>query len=145
MDLRKIILRAKTLNEGEWVYGDLEYSRYNDTARIHVYDEDGLYDRQEKVNRDTVGQYTGVDDKYGKRIFEGDIVRIHEDIGFDNVGVVVFKDGCFGVEYYSYRTIFFHPLYKTKDEWKDMNATIPVNITFEVLGNIFDDSQILAN
>ena len=142
--MREIIFRAKRADNGEWVYGDLEYSRYNDTTRIHVYDEDGLYDRQEKVNRDTVGQYTGVVDKNNKPIYEGDIVRIHEGIGYDNTGVVIFKNGCFGVEYDSYKPKCFHPLSKTKDEWKEMNATIPINIAFEVLGNIYDNREILT-
>lgn len=141
---RQILFRAKTLNKGEWVQsmtianGTIERKRHN------LYMEVGN-DKWKGVDPDTLGQYTGVDDKNGKRIFEGDIVRIHKDIGFDNIGVVVFKDGCFGVEYDSYKPKCFHPLCKTTDEWRDMNATIPIKITFEVLGNIFDDSLILAN
>ena len=76
--MREIKFRGKRLDNGEWVYGDLEYSRYNNTTRIHVYDEDGLYDRQEKVNRATIGQFTGLLDKDGKEIYEGDIVRYLE-------------------------------------------------------------------
>lgn len=58
----------------KWYYGDLEYNRKTDVARIHTYEEDGSYGRQYTVDADTVGQFTDMTDKDGVKIFEGDIV-----------------------------------------------------------------------
>lgn len=72
---RQIIFRGKRLDNGEWVYGDLEYNRKKNIARIHTYDEEGEYLMQHLVEPESVGQYTDVDDVDGNPIFEGDIVE----------------------------------------------------------------------
>lgn len=72
---RQIIFRGKRLDNGEWVYGDLEYNRAKNIARIHTYGEEGEYLMQHLVEPDSVGQYTDVDDVNGNPIFEGDIVE----------------------------------------------------------------------
>lgn len=71
---RPIKFRAKTLDDGKWVKGDLFHGKPH-TQIIQfpeILDEPLLFD----VDSSTVGQYTGLKDRNGKEIYEGDIIRI---------------------------------------------------------------------
>lgn len=73
--MREIIFRAKAIEGGGWVYGDYEYNPAKDITRIHSYNEDGTYKGQIVVDKDTVGQFVGLCDMHGNKIFEGDVVQ----------------------------------------------------------------------
>lgn len=68
--MREILFKGKRTDNGEWVYGLL--GRYNaDYERANIIDE---FECLVPVKTETVGQYTGLTDKNGKKIFEGDIL-----------------------------------------------------------------------
>lgn len=75
--MREIKFRGRKPN-GEWVYGDLVATELTDgipTKReILPYDKTTI-DEAEYVVQDTIGQFTGLRDKNGKEIYEGDILR----------------------------------------------------------------------
>lgn len=75
---REILFRGKAKKNGEWVYGDLCYSRSGKPFIRYWHGAPGkeVY-RAEEVEQNSVEMYTGLDDQYGKRIFEGDIVNYH--------------------------------------------------------------------
>ncbi|WP_290083926.1 YopX family protein, partial [Paramuribaculum intestinale] len=107
---RTIKFRGKRLDNGEWVYGDLEYNRAKNIARIHTYDEDGEYLIQHSVDPATVGQFTGLLNKNGKEIYEGDILML----GSSDAGICEVKWNesqlAFCIRFYYERNLGTRPL-----------------------------------
>lgn len=148
---RTIKFRGKRHDLNIWVYGDLlQYNEGSVAIGTHGrYTDDGYsfndcWNETPYVDEETIGQFTGLLDKNGKEIYEGDMVRIRENIGLENVGVVEFIDGCFFVVVEKSETYTFrHALHIKKSVWKDMNANIPIEYEYEVLGNIVDNPELI--
>lgn len=110
--MREILFRGKRLDKGEWAYGSLIHVReyccilgpcneptIDDLLFLDA--ELGTIDgRALPVNPETIGQFTGFVDKYGRRIFEGDVV-LHR-YGMHNEKTLYFEvtyDEDFGLWY----------------------------------------------
>lgn len=104
--MREILFRGKRKDNGEWVEGCLleqdnpEYHAYivkSFKAEMDNRCMDILECDMEEVDPATVGQYTGLKDKNGKRIFEGDIVDLECDADLNELWVFEFGN-CGGVQ-----------------------------------------------
>lgn len=125
MAVRTIIFRGKRIDNGEWVYGDLQHD-YNGEPRC-ISDYCGA----NPVDPSTVGQYTGLKDKNGKRIFEGDILGTrYYYLSPDNVAVEVVKWICNG---WAIQEGDYPPTMLEEDE------IMPYS---EVIGNVHDNKEL---
>ena len=87
--MREILFRGKRTHNGEWVYGDFVHGNERKSLRdsIFVYDSETQSFNDYEINPSTLGQYTGMKDKNGKRIFENGYMIIDKQtykVLFDN-------------------------------------------------------------
>ena len=135
--MREILFRGKGtsgLSANEWVYGYYCKDFWTPRKGHGILPTDKERGGYVEVDPSTVGQYTGLTDKNGKRIFEGDIVST--DITRPYL-IVEFRDGCFmfncndgGKDYYD---IMLPILEKAQTEYK----------YGEVIGNIHDNPEFI--
>lgn len=154
---RELLFRGKRIDNGEWIEGGYCYCDNKSYITISVqyipdtrdWDEADYYEKHPvykpkfiEVIPNTVGQYTGLTDKNGKKIFEGDIVHyLYElDIGYwnsDQNSVIEWRSTGFYMN-----GIFGTNKYACLNGWL---VGIPHGDgkCFEVIGNIHDNPELL--
>lgn len=133
--MREILFRGKTY-DGKWEQGDLRHGGYvhNDSETYIMRSDYALHNIP--VDPKTVGQYTGLTDKNGKKIFEGDVVVCTQEINGNFVdkhietGYVEMKHGAFGL----HRKQGYYRPFK---DWLE-------NYEYEVIGNIHDNPELIG-
>jgi len=117
--------RAQDIASNKWLYGDIRHHK-ND---ICIFEQGG--NRGELVKPETIGQFTGLTDKNGKEIYEGDIITT--------------GSGFYGVIKWSKYGYFYIHSDGDKEDPLDY-ATLGYMLRlydFEVVGNVFDDPALI--
>lgn len=151
--MRDILFRGKRIDNDEWVYGSFCMDAVEQKnglcgvdGFIRLYDFDKGKMQMHEVDRETIGQFTGLTDKNGKKIFEGDIL---EYTSYTGTGIkevkraVVFWDE----HRWSYKVIYNN---RWTAQWNNNGYTCDVYKEVvakygEVIGNIHDNPELLEN
>lgn len=170
--MREHKYRAKRLDDGEWVNGSL-ITKYDADAccvsscyilekfdfTISVDWNTCIQDCELiEVDPNTVCEFTGLKDKNGKKIFEGDIVapkyitpvgELTEDLDYDRKGVIELVAGSYVIKRPNHNQTALYSLVELEDMGYVSNVGNVYrpknNICFvEVIGNIFDNPEILG-
>ena len=90
---REILFRGKQVSNGEFIEGSLTVDCHGNCCIYHPLNVPiGGGFQYFDIDPETVGQYTGIDDREGEKIFEGDIFKIGAE---NNIYTVRFDYGCF--------------------------------------------------
>ena len=145
--MREIEFRGKRLATDSWIFGGI----YLCGGAWYIRRKKDTFGMS--IDPETVGQYTGLKDKNGVKIFEGDIVlrSFTESSGLvvKTRLLIAFKDGAFIIRqrdnfyhdgFAPYDTLLFKVYYlleKLKEQDKSAEST------YEVIGNIHDNADLL--
>lgn len=142
--MREILFRGKSIKTNQWIYGGFHIW---EKRQVCVFGNDRLKDDEiscvitvnsfadwnmprtmhaVEVIADTVGQYTGLTDRNGNKIFEGDIVNILTEN--EEIGIIVYEDGGFIVRADKFSIDFIN----------NINGT-----DVEVIGNKYDNPKLM--
>lgn len=142
--MREILFRGKSTKTNQWIYGGFHIW---EKRQVCVLGNDRLKDDEiscvitvnsfadwnmprtmqaVEVIADTVGQYTGLTDRNGNKIFEGDIVNILTEN--EEIGIIVYEDGGFIVRADKFSIDFIN----------NINGT-----DVEVIGNKYDNPKLM--
>ena len=128
--MREIIFRGKRKDNGEWIFG-YYFQRQN------LFSEDGfpithhisyLPPFGAEVDAETVGQFSGLTDKNGKRIFEGDIIRKTNEGRHSQIFTADNR-----TSFCTYEKVYYGPF-----------DYLIESCEYEVIGNIHDNPELLC-
>ena len=130
--MREILFRGKEIGINRWVHGSLDIHK---SGVVVIMSEEIVTSIYARVDPDTVGQFTGLTDKNGTKIFEGDIVKRcftltrgpHKETREKQVGVVCYDNVTCGY--------LIRGACNLRRQWP--------GDTIEVIGNIYDNPELM--
>lgn len=132
--MREHLYRGKRKDNGEWAEGFYFYQRESATDRrvYFIVTNNGFGFSWNEVIPETLCEFTGLTDKNGNKIFEGDIIKCHYETytkQWDEIYEVIYFNSSFGL--------------KTFNDKHFVAFGLSTHRTCEILGNIFDNPELL--
>ncbi len=127
--MREILFRGKRIDNGQWGYGDF-YHKCGVTGIVHDYMISTRDGSEYPAIPETVGQYTGLDDKNGVKIFEGDVLHWDSHWGW----YVGYGNGAF-------RRMPLNDIQRLN--WEHYPLEREGLETWEIIGNIHDNPELM--
>jgi uncharacterized phage protein (TIGR01671 family) len=160
--MREILFKGKQTYDGKWVegfyylkrdryVGDKEFISEKHMITTGIVEASGSYQESEEtieysVIPETVGQYTGLTDKNGNKIFEGDIVKARWRKQSDYaLGMVIFENGTFKIKVLGTKKQREFEKYTDADvrAYAIENNFLNRGFNIEVIGNIHENPELL--
>lgn len=124
--MRDIKFRGKYLDDtSEWLYGNYVYIE-DDVFQHKIADKSGML---LDIDINTLGQFTGLHDKNGKEIYEGDIVKVFTNKKW-RIGKIIYEHSGFTIDV-------------TNNKELEYGRTGIIENLTEVIGNIYDNKNLL--
>lgn len=133
--MREILFRGKRIDNGEWVEGNLVIDESSEHNIVRNYGAESY--SWDEVNPETIGQYTGLTDKNGTKIFTEDIVKYENNLE-NGIGLVECED-----------------FMRVSVRWASQNTVFPTIYSgmsilccpseIEVIGNEHDNPELLES
>jgi len=155
--MNEILFRGKRVDNGEWVEGNLLKIEHANNSAFYIipFITNGRITQDKlmlnfispcyEIIPETVGQYTGMSDKNKARIFKGDILKVIEVTGdkLEEYVTDVTWDACAfmvksNVDYYD-------TFLGAWEAWSDTSLNMYPLIELEVIGNIYDNPELLED
>ena len=138
--MREILFRGKRVDNGEWVYG-LPFKAYSTFYRDYLWTIQHLNKFEIPIAHydivpETIEQYTGLTDKNGTKIFEGDIVK-----HYNHCQIKEYSEDIGRVFYYAETCRFLRTSKLFPNDCPEMFS----GNEYEVIGNIHDNSELLKD
>ena len=145
--MREILFRGKRLDNGEclrgylWIGNDHSYITPENVGISYYEKEQCIMAVAYEVDPETVCQYTGMTDKNGRKIFEGDIVKYHfgEDVAPVRFGAY---QSCFDSQQAEHCG-FYVDWKENRNLRKDLGYWVHM-VDAEIVGNIHDNLELIG-
>lgn len=140
--MREILFRGKRVDNGEWVYGYFVQGDDCNNKLTYILPY-GIHGIRYHVIPESVGQYTGLKDKEGNKIFEGDIVKDEEYFNFPEIFVIRSPEWftCDAFDCYGYKSVSNRFTNIASYDSEEYGIDFKENCV--IIGNIHDNPELL--